>query len=393
MVAQATDKKKRLCERCFANVPQTEAFCPECGAAMSHDSTDVGSDSAVYPELARANLLRMRGDYRAAEDQCLSILKRYPNNTTANVLLGDICSENGDLEQAMQWYELALDLSPENIPARYKLDSVRKRFRDKETVATVEQLGLPTTKSRAGVYAFALIASIFVIAVVAYFVGQRVQQKNVFAPVRVVGNGEAKTPIDGAAPTGSTRSPAETRADQALLDAIRARGAEGARVLSAMQDPRSRVILLSFTVLEGENPRDLAAKIVKEAFEEVPDATVISVRALKKGQQVYFADALRSLYEETLTNTWKAEHSSRPEAWIDHVMTNEWPKPEEEPAKTDAEPAPTETTSGDEKPAEPPASDTPGTETPPPAAETTGGDEPPPATNDAPPGDEPPGGP
>ena len=40
-----SDKKSRVCERCFAPVPLTESFCPECGTALV-DKAD-GSDAAV----------------------------------------------------------------------------------------------------------------------------------------------------------------------------------------------------------------------------------------------------------------------------------------------------------------------------------------------------------
>lgn len=315
-------------------MPATEAFCPECGAALSHATGAEGSDSAVYPELARANLLRMRGDYKAAEDECLKILRRYPNNTTANILLGDICAEKGDLEQSMQWYEMALDLAPESQAAQHKLESVRQRFKEKETVQTVEQLGLPTTKSKAGIYALALIASIFVIAVVAYFLGQRVEQKRSVNLPTVTARGTDSGSDGGGGGGGGGPN---FRDDAALTSSIKQSGAEGARLLQAFQDPRSHSIVLAYSVLEGEDARLIGGSIAQQAFKAAPEAPVVTVRAARKGETVFVADVMRAKYEETLTTTWQSQHRADPDSWIDHVLENEWPDKAAKPAPTTGE--------------------------------------------------------
>lgn len=342
-------------------MPVTEEFCPECGAALEHDGASDGSDTAVYPELARANLLRMRGDYKAAEQQCLTILRRYPNNTTANILLGDICAEKGDLEQAIQWYEMALDLAPESAAAKHKLHAVRQRFKERETVQTVEQLGLPTTRSKAGVYAMALIGAIFVIAVIAYFLGQHVEERKQElklgpvvskndAPVVDTGSGVLRSPTNAPSP------------DDDLLKAIQSSGADGARALHAILDPRSHVLTISYSVLEGEDPKALGATIAQSAFDVVPECPVATMRAMRKGMVVYVADALRAKYQETLTSVWKSEHQAAPNAWVDHFLTNEWPVSSSTPAPAAGGTKPT--SSGDETGATKDANETAGGEAP-----------------------------
>jgi len=318
---------------------------------MSHASGAEGSDTVVYPELARANLLRMRGDYKAAEDQCLSILRRFPNNATANVLLGDICTEKGDLEQAMQWYEMALDLTPESQAAQHKLEQVRQRFKDKETVQTVEQLGLPTTKSRAGLYAISLIVAIFIIAVIAYALGFKHEEKAVMndpAVIRARGTLDSGTSgqSDGGAPGTMIGA---VREDDPLLKTIQGTGTEGARVVAAMEDPRTHALTVTYSVLEGEDARSLGATVAGQAFDTVPEAPLVTLRGVKQGHVAYVADAMRTRYEETLAQSWKTDHASNPNAWVDHVLLNEWP------AQTNQTPVtppvqPTPTTGGDQPP-------------------------------------------
>jgi tetratricopeptide (TPR) repeat protein len=118
-----------VCSKCFAEIPDTSVFCLECGARLREDTLDPlyaeGSDREVYPDIARANLLRIKGRYEEAVDVCLGILKRYPSNETAHALLGDIYADQGKLADAIQWYELLVDLSPNNALYRAKLDNLR----------------------------------------------------------------------------------------------------------------------------------------------------------------------------------------------------------------------------------------------------------------------------
>src|SRR5438477_12288189 len=99
------------CDKCFNTLPPGAATCPECGAPVK-DATTADSEAVVYPELARANLARMRGDYKQAEDQLLSVLKRFPNNPSANEMLGDLAAEREDYPHAVQRDEMALDIVP-----------------------------------------------------------------------------------------------------------------------------------------------------------------------------------------------------------------------------------------------------------------------------------------
>jgi hypothetical protein len=118
-----------VCSKCFAEIPDTSVFCMECGARLREDTLDPlyaeGSDREVYPDIAQANLLRMKGRYEEAVEVCLGILKRYPSNETAHALLGDIYADQGKLADAIQWYELLVDLAPNNALYRAKLDNLR----------------------------------------------------------------------------------------------------------------------------------------------------------------------------------------------------------------------------------------------------------------------------
>jgi tetratricopeptide (TPR) repeat protein len=101
----------------------------ECGSRIREDTIDPlyaeGSDREVYPELARANLLRMQGKYEEAIEVCRRIMGRFPSNETVHALLGDIYADQGKLEDAIQWYELLVELAPTNVHYNAKLHNLR----------------------------------------------------------------------------------------------------------------------------------------------------------------------------------------------------------------------------------------------------------------------------
>ena len=81
-------------------------------------------ESRVGPLLARANLLRLRGQWDEAVAVCTEALRKAPESPTAHSLLGDIYEAQGKLDDALQWFGMAVDLDPANKADRAKLDRV-----------------------------------------------------------------------------------------------------------------------------------------------------------------------------------------------------------------------------------------------------------------------------
>lgn len=81
------------------------------------------------PLLARANLLRMRGQWDEAVAVCTEALRRAPESATAHSLLGDIYEAQGKLDDALQWYGMAVDLAPNRPADREKLERVTQAQR------------------------------------------------------------------------------------------------------------------------------------------------------------------------------------------------------------------------------------------------------------------------
>ncbi|HVL39769.1 MAG TPA: tetratricopeptide repeat protein [Fimbriimonadaceae bacterium] len=333
MAALGDKGRAAVCDKCFATVASDATYCPECGASIGGDATAAeGSDAAIYPELARANLLRMRGEYRQAEEVCLGLLKRFPNNSTANSLLGDICAERGDLEHAVQWYELALDLVPDSPPVKDKLAAVRNRIREREAASTAEQIGLPPPRANhSALYVALALIGLIVVGVGAFVLGQGSQEPAVHAPVEV-GRAESGPPLSGREPPqgSSEEPPAPVRAevasgwrDAALMDLLTRSLADGAALLDAWQDPRTQAVLVSFRA-DSDDPRAMAARLGSSVLEQLPAAQVVTLRAVKDHQLLLVADVTRQAVMQTATQEWQAAHAGDPNAWTAAVLSNMW---------------------------------------------------------------------
>ena len=144
------------CRACGNLLPEESAFCPECGVKRGagrvpgeagwaarlpvrrvDESSGVSKDASppalrlaprasIDALLARANLLRMRGQWTDAVELCTEALRVDAQSGAAHSLLGDIYENQGRLDKAIRWYQLALDLDPESVADKAKLTRARE---------------------------------------------------------------------------------------------------------------------------------------------------------------------------------------------------------------------------------------------------------------------------
>ncbi len=299
-------------------------------------------------DLARANLMRVRGDYRKAEEICLQILVNNPKSASTHTLLGDICSDQGRLEQAAQWYEMSLDLDPGSLVDRQKLDDVRAQIQERDHISSVTQLGLPDSKLITPKWMVVSGISIVVVAIAIgyaiklggldYSSGPQVVRTPIKAtsvnldpgvgPTDHVG---VKPPIitPGTSPVSgtSTATPvAWPKDDKQLKLEVTANTKWGPRLLSLTQDLKTKITTLSFASLEGESEREVAADFARAVFEATQDPDMVTLKAVRNDKLIYQAEAPREKYAETQTSEWRDKQDSA-DAWILYILTNElWAK-------------------------------------------------------------------
>ncbi len=300
-----------VCPKCFAPLKAGTEFCPECGASIAKGSE--GSDTEVYQELSRANLLRMRGNSKEAIDVCLGILRRFPNNVTSHALLGDIYAENGDLKQAAEWYEMAIDLAPDSELERNKLAKVRERIAEKESAQTVKQLGIPAKADNSKMWGWAMAGGIVVVGILAFFIGRGVNSNpgpkaaRIESPVTIPNNVEEKPnpPVSGSAEVTRVVT------DDTELNKLRSSAPFGADIVSLQVDPRGPDLSITVKAPFGADTKALAAQVAQHVFTSFGNLRKLTVRLVTQGNFVLLADVERVKYdsanggEDIFSNLWQ----------------------------------------------------------------------------------------
>jgi hypothetical protein len=189
------------CTTCKGELEERSKFCSRCGAPVAGPGTGPFAPQRRQIEamLAEANLLRMRAQWVDAESRCIDVIHLDANNVHSHSLLGDIYRDQGKLEEAGQWYQMALDLNPDSPADRAKLAHV-EREREKRDAhrAVVPSAGGPVlgTQKLMGIISphlalrsLTVVAVVFGLLVVALVLASR---RN------LEGAGKARLPGSGA---------------------------------------------------------------------------------------------------------------------------------------------------------------------------------------------------
>lgn len=321
------------CPRCFHVVPTGYSTCPECGMRLREDGVD-RVNSSVEPELAKANLSRLRGDFSSARGQLLAILRRFPNHAGAHELLGDVYEEEDDLEQAAQWYELALDLDPDAPGLASKHADVIFRLAKMEQDQVHDRIGL-ATPDRPWL-PLAITGIICVVALLGLWAFIKRDTKAKAITTSFVATSEVK-PVEGPSaspspspsitptPTMSVTNTGMTTSDLSAKERLN-RTAGGEHVIALQSDPRGSQWILTLKVEGTEDPKAVAAESAKAVFTLFPNCTSVVIRIVTGGELTYLADSDRATYEKTQSQEWKSANDD-PLAWINELVKNEWRAP------------------------------------------------------------------
>jgi hypothetical protein len=235
------------CQACGHEIPSGSRFCPECGAPSPGVPSGSASDARIQPILAAANLLRMRGRWEEAIGKCVEAMRTSPNNATAHALIGDIYSEQGRDADALQWYQMALELDPDNAHDKAKVEALLAKLdaTSAEPVSREELLKSlpgPSSESPKGntraLWAIALVAVavLLVVAAIKYLPGGRSAPARESAPTGISLKGPAAPSGEGASPArpapGTVGTGEEAAASQKMT-------MEEAELLSSLSPPAS----------------------------------------------------------------------------------------------------------------------------------------------------------
>lgn len=338
------------------------------GEAPSALESELPRDA--YTLLAQANLLRMRGQWPEAVEKCMKALRLAPDNASAQSLLGDIYENQGLLDDAIQWYRMALDVCPDSPADKMKLARViesksrtlppphalrqapppsvpaPRRPRDQETVAAVPLIGrspaYPETLLRRTTYSAGALTLLVVLLALAFTYGPpRIGKADqpVSVPTVVVPATVATTNVTPAAPPADAPVPSDP-AEQDLRNALRALptlSSQGIQVVAVESDPRAGQLTLTVTCSSPASPlgRDLLlrdALLAAQAAVQVTSAESYSqftVRCLGAPPTgggstplLLVADATRAAI-----TALPSDLSSVPSSQIPTIFSNPWWSP------------------------------------------------------------------
>ena len=317
-------------------------------------------DWGVYPvsstfdaDLAKANLMRMRNDFRKAEEICINILRTYPKSAATHTLLGDIYSDQGRLEQAAHWYELSLDLDPNSWAEKQKLDDIREQIKERDHISSAQTLGLDEVGAVRPAWIVLGVASFLFISYGVFYVirhghlGGSNDQPVVKTPINAIPDNvdpkrelvasntvagvapPASSPVDGLTSgntvTGNAPITGSSKDDKDLELTVREKSDFGDNLVSLVTDPRTQTVFLTYMVGPKDNERIIGTNLAKTLFDTTSDPETVTIRAMRFEKLLFMADVPRDRYNETLTEDWKKKAANEM-AWVDYVITNEWPE-------------------------------------------------------------------
>ncbi|MCC6483748.1 MAG: tetratricopeptide repeat protein [Armatimonadetes bacterium] len=110
------------CASCGAQVDPAAKFCPHCGAVAPAMGNTEPQDHDLTALLVSANLLRTRRQFTEAEEVCRDALAIAPEDAGAHALMGDIFMNQDRYKDAAVWYQMALDIEPQNVSVKSKAE-------------------------------------------------------------------------------------------------------------------------------------------------------------------------------------------------------------------------------------------------------------------------------
>lgn len=246
-------------------------------------------------DLARINVLRLRGDAQVAKQLCRELLLHKPESEQAHALMGELCMDSGEFNEAADWFEMAASHAPDSWSLKARAEQARRRVEEVEALATARKLGIPTSRSKMNVFAGSLLIIVLAICALAFYIGGQLGQGN---RVRTINTPLTLSPAPAVSSTRPATDPVVgfslPTSDERLLKTLQGSSSLGARTLLAYRDPRGPTFVISLEAPPGEfTTRELASDAAM-VLNENPEAAAVTIRYLRGGEPLAMARMSRS---------------------------------------------------------------------------------------------------
>lgn len=307
----------RRCEDCKIILDNDVRFCPKCGNDVASGAKAGPSPIMDVPKLlAEANLHKSRQEWDEAIAAATDALRLEPKNADVAVGLGSIYEEREMLDEALVWYQMALELDADSRQGKAGRDRVGMLSSARRKAAASAPKGSTKLTMYIAAGAGVLLLLVIVLLIAASVAkGHRptgistAAQSN--TPISQPGIRRATAaaprstlqPLSGATiPTGSASPSAlHTSAEDNIrsgLNSDQAVTSTGASIDDVIADPRTGVATVTFSVpLKGMVTKDqisrAAVAVVKKTFELHQAVKFVTARCLVQvpgadGTQVAF---------------------------------------------------------------------------------------------------------
>lgn len=340
------------CTNCLASIPPAESRCPKCGSPVAGDG--LGDPELaqivdkVHALLVSANLKKLRGDLDGAIQECIKALRVNPDSVEAHSLLGDIYRDQGNLEEAERWYQIALDLNPDSKIDQLRLDQLRTLDRSEKQPKTADiPLASPAMINWLMVGVLCAIILILLAAIIWPLLHGVSSQEAEQVQVPRISNLAHKTRrFPGSNVTPTLQQGIASEQESTLLNNLNASSAlTNARlqVVSITIDPRRNSAMLTYIgqVIESPNRMPQLVKdcltVAREAFRHDPALMTATVRALysismngrQSTQTVFVADTKRetALQIDPATSDISQQSAALENVWYNAGIASPAPQP------------------------------------------------------------------
>lgn len=310
----------RRCDDCRIILDDDVRHCPKCGGDVASDAPAPRSASSdVDSLLASANLHRIRAEWDSAIADATDALRLDPRNPDIPSLLGGIYEDRGMRDEALAWYQMAIEMNPDSVSDQERLDRVSELILAKSRRGGAESFR--TFESRTKIWALALgavfvvIVALAVISVLRGKSGETLSTKPIptagsrqrsmpsmsqpgeSLPRRPSTSSETPSPTSSPSATSSVRTPGESyiRSELATSQSVTE---TGATIDDVIADPRSGVVSVTFaiqfkTVVTKEQIVRAALAVARKAFDLNREVKFVTVRCViqvggAQGTQIAF---------------------------------------------------------------------------------------------------------
>lgn len=288
------------CRKCNTKLSNEALYCFECGAPISDDPPAAASKQDIDALLTDANLHRIRGEWEEAIKCCTEVLRQDTENPEAHALLGDIYASQSRFEDAIRWFEMAIDIEPDNQAYADKLeelilklaemnaapgsDSSRTGWFDKFVVGQSFESSV-----RVITVSSAAFAALLIIVAVVIMLSRRLPDNDIYTPVQPTTTASSR-PAHSPVIVPRTTEPAIPTERSAYEDWLLAQLRNNELVASrritvddARYDPRNQTLIATFRNSQDSVDRPqilLNAGAVAAAGFATKDVSLVTVRCV-----------------------------------------------------------------------------------------------------------------